>query len=1118
MARGHLCGAVWKEIDPERPHGTLEPPDSIPFVWTDSIAVPPGERPRFSPADLRTELVPSFPIEAPDMEWQAGEIPEPVLDAEALSEIWNPVELSEALRPLASGYRAWISQQEELLAIEPPDDQRLTEPCIAECRQVLERIEEAIGLLAADDNVRLAFCFANKAIALQSTWQRKRALKWRPFQLAFMLLNIPAIADPTNAHRQTCDLLWFPTGGGKTEAYLGLVAFTLALRRRRLSNHGGGVAALSRYTLRLLTIQQFRRAVGIVTACEFLRVDGLENPGQPVGWRPREASSDENFLWGGIRFSVGLWVGAGVTPNRLLGIGPIPTPSNRYYYYAGAIDILQGASRDYRGPNSRLQRLRNYHIEAAGEPAQLLSCPACGSILSVPDRQEEGLAPGKHTLHFPFSGEIAAPPTPGLVSYDAMHLTVDDVQTTRHGSSGFGTLSVTFTVQDGFTLSGSQVDQWWYQVIAPSLAKSIQLEAARPARPGYIILTYDNVQRNERQCDFDIYCPNPDCGLNQHAWAEQVPLRRDGMEQPGTSRGLTATGQTHELPLVSGYQWQIVPGVFGCNDDVQGTRISTRIPIPAMTVDDQTYHRCPSLVVATVDKFARLAYEPKAASLFGNVTHYHARWGYYREGVPPSWGSLPTTVSPHPPGIARGNPLTTAVSPFPPPDLILQDELHLIEGPLGSMVGLYETAIDALCRSSQEGRIVQPKYIASTATVRQAEAQVASLFDRTLTRFPPWASSSADRFFAREREIHPLESTHPGRLYVGICAPGRGAQTPIIRIWASLLQVSYDLWRENPSANTDRIFTLVGFFNAIRELAGALSLYRQDIPERIRFATTAGQPRSLDDDKKLELSGRATSTELPSLLQRLESKAPDAPDAVFCTSMFGTGVDVSRLGLMVVHGQPKTTSAYIQATGRVGRESGGLVVTFLRASRPRDLDHYEFFTGYHRALHRHVEAITLAPFSPRARERGLGPLGVTILRNASVIGTHPVAREWKIEQRLGSNYYSQAHYMGSHRHDPEVEQILQLMEDRAQAQPTGRRPLAGVVAAECGSELDCWAQLAREHPDNDRFVYAEPALLRPPERHVVLGDPQHRAHQLAQAYKNAPQSLREVEETTTFRT
>jgi hypothetical protein len=1121
LARGHLCAATWKAIDPERPHPVLPSPAEAPFTWTDAGTIPQTERAKFSPADARTELVPCYPLEAPQMEWEDAFGTSPVFDPAVLAETWQPDQLRKSLQPLVDAYRVWIGQQQRLASALSAANQSIVTTHLQQCGIVADRIQHAIDILAGDDDARLAFCFANQAIVIQADWARRRNFRWRPFQLAFILLNIPALADPFHPDRQICDLLWFPTGGGKTEAYLGLAAFTLALRRRRAGPmqqgdySGGGVGVLSRYTLRLLTIQQFRRALGIITACEVLRVQSLDVPGMPVGWRPRECPNTRSFLWGGMRFSIGLWVGGGVTPNNLLSVGPIPDPPNGMIFFAGAVDILQGARKGYDGPNQTLQRniRASRHVELNGEPAQVLTCPCCGAHLAVPD---EGFGAGQYTLHFVFQGGHAT--TPFLSQFRPQHaswLSIDKAVITPHMGTG-RTLSILFSIPSGKMLSARQIDEWWYQTIVPILGQDATLLAARPARPGYFILTYDNSLNNTHQCDFEIYCPDPVCPLNQHAWAEQVPLNRERDSAPPSSEGQWSMGlleseQTAALPTAPNMEWQEIPECFQYGER---RRISRRLPIPAYTVDDQVYHRCPSLVIATVDKFARLAFEPKAAALFGNVEYYHSRWGYYREGCLPAVNQLPATYQPHPSGYARNRPLHVPVSPFRSPDLILQDELHLIEGPLGSMVGLYEASVDLLCQHSTGNQVVIPKYVASTATVRQAEAQVQALFDRSLLQFPPSAISADDRFFARDQEIHPLESNRPGRLYVGICAPGKGAQTPIVRIWSFVLQSAWERWQINPGKEIDRFYTLVGYFNAIRELAGALSLYRQDIPERIGFRSPSAT-RQLEHS--LELSSRASSLNLPSMLERLKDEAPDAQDVVFATSMFGTGVDVDRLGLMVVHGQPKTTASYIQATGRVGRQGGGLVITFFRASRPRDLDHYEFFTGYHRALYRHVEPITVAPFSPRARERGLGPLSVILLRQARMLSGQPVDLDWRVQQRLSGGYYALAYRMSSHRYDAEVQAIPDLLEVRASHQPDGRRPPGGVTAQEAESELDRWAALAGQHSNPDRFVYNESPLLRIPQRDVVLGDAHHRALGLDEAYENAPNSLREVEETTGFK-
>lgn len=1129
FARGHMCGAMWKAIDPERPFESSERPSEAPFSWTDSGSIIEIERNKFTPADVRSELIPIYLIETPDMNWSEEFGQSPELRPERLAEIWEADQLRLALQPLVNGYRSWIEAQRNTLNQLDAIYQNVAQVHLQECDQVASRIQEAIEILCSDEDVRLAFCFANKAIDMQARWKNpQNPLSWRPFQLAFILLNIPSLASPTHPDRAICDLLWFPTGGGKTEAYLGLAAFVLGLRRLRAKHNdpgqdrtGAGVGVLSRYTLRLLTIQQFRRALGVITACERLRVMGAGN-GSQIGWQPSGCHRSDNLIWGGIRFSAGLWVGGGVTPNSMMSIGPMPIPGGTgFMMIAGALDILRGLRPDYDGPDSELvryvQQVRR-NLQTEGEPAQVTQCPCCQTPLAVSD---EGLGPGQHTLHFVYQGgNPTIPPITMLAPRRPLPaLVINSSNVFTHSSSAYRTVSINFSIPDGAYLSSQNVDDWWEQTIKPALGRNVQLQSARPSRPGYFILKYATNQGSYKQNDFDIFCPNPACELNQSLWAEQVPepREREGARTNVVRRRSTNSVHPSRMPdpvidLADGMLWQDVPEPFRLDD---GRKWSTRIPIPALTVDDQIYHRCPSLVISTVDKFARLAFEPKAASLFGNVSHYHSRWGYYREGCPPSDGSQQTNVREHPAGRAVGNPLHRDVHPFLPPELILQDELHLIEGPLGSMVGIFETAVDLLSQRVVDDHLAIPKYIASTATVRKAEAQVQSLFNRRLSQFPPSAVSSDERFFAYGTEAHPLDTRKPGRLYVAICAPGKGAQTPIVRIWSSLLQGSYNLSGRNPNDAIDPFWTLVGYFNATRELAGALSLYRQDIPERMESRAGVGA-RNLDESRRLELSSRASSMNLPALLQKLELPMPSAQDAVFATSMFGTGVDVDRLSLMVVHGQPKTTSSYIQATGRVGRRTSGLVISFFRASRPRDLDHYEFFTGYHRALYRYVEPVTVAPFSPRARERTLGPLTVVLLRQARMLNGIRVHEQWRVQQRMGSVFYSMANRMATARFDPEVMLIPDLFELRSDAQPIGRRPLPGTTLAETASELDRWRAIAALYQNPDQFVYHEPAVLRQPQRHVVLGDSQHRGR-FEEAFENAPQSLREVEETTGFK-
>jgi hypothetical protein len=414
---------------------------------------------------------------------------------------------------------------------------------------------------------------------------------------------------------------------------------------------------------------------------------------------------------------------------------------------------------------------------------------------------------------------------------------------------------------------------------------------------------------------------------------------------------------------------------------------------------------------------------------------------------------------------------------------------------------MYESAIGFLARA----RSSPIKYIASTATVRRAEDQVRAIFSVRLQTFPPQGLSIDDRFFVTDTpdaRIHPLDDELPGRLYVGVCCPGRGPLTPVVRIWARLLQTA---WENGDHPSIDPYWTLTGYFNAVRELAGVRALYRQDIPQRLRHiaGTSERGSRPCPQEHAQELSSRTESTDLPSVLEALNQRRPNAEDALLTTSMFGTGVDIPRIGLMVVHGQPKTTSSYIQSTGRVGRSRGALVVTFLRASRPRDLNHYEFFLGYHRQLHRFVEPITVYPFAPGVVERALGPVAVFALRNMA--GT---TIPWYQEGSASS--------MDTSRNTArEIPEFVEYIRSRAAEQPPAQSA-PNRVTQRLIQELDLWQQIA--HRNGQSLRYVEYTMGRSPRRAVVLGDPVHLYSTFEVVYQNAPQSLRDIEETAGFET
>ncbi len=701
-------------------------------------------------------------------------------DMEELADASDGEALACLLRPLVEAYRQWIEIKRQAIAHLPLDLQATATDHLRLCDEAADRVDGAIDLLRDDPVARGAFTFANRAMLLQrshSEWASARqddrehappsptiAGTWRPFQLAFILLTLRGIADPGHADRRLGDLLWFPTGGGKTEAYLGLAAFTMALRRLRPLpgfRTDAGATVLMRYTLRLLTIQQFQRASTLLCACEVIR------------------RADEE-RWGSRRFSIGLWLGRQATPNR------------------------------HEDSRRALTRLRADESDDRSNPCQLESCPWCGENLPRSDPQ--------------------------------------------------------IWIDDG--------------------------DAVRTR----------------------VFCPRAECEF---------------------------------------------------------TGLATDEGLPVVVVDEEIYRECPTLVIATVDKFAQMPWEGEVQALFGRVNRECSVCGFL------------TPDSKHPSTHKGGT--VRPCERLAPPDLIIQDELHLISGPLGTMVGLYETAVDALSRRSQNGHFIRPKVVASTATIRRAFEQIKSLFDRELRVFPPLGLEPEDSFFASE--IPPSETT-PGRLYLGVMAPGKSMKTALIRTSAALLSAGAGLAKEDANL-ADPYLTQVAYFNSLRELGGAVRLMDDDIRARLDQLDTRGLPKR-NRPIYAEMTSRVSSSEIPKLLRQLKTPH-NAPrdsdsllplDAVLASNMISVGVDVNRLGLMTVLGQPKTTAEYIQATSRVGRQrtGPGLVVTIYNWVRPRDLSHLERFEHYHATLYRHVEAVSVTPFSSRARDRGLAGTFVAMHR------------------------------------------------------------------------------------------------------------------------------------------
>jgi hypothetical protein len=839
--------------------------------------------------EVRSELMPHYEIPRID----PPSLSDNVLDLGELARVKSGVEMRDRLRPLVIGYENWIEQQRSGISSLGPDLQSVANNHLADCEVALARIRVGCDLLASDIEVFRAFQFANRAMLLQRShtkWSKQRRDdpdkaatqptidgEWRPFQIAFILLNLEGVANPMSKDRGLADLLWFPTGGGKTEAYLGLAAFTMALRRRRSIagfRTDAGLSVLMRYTLRLLTTQQFQRASTLVCACEILR---LQNP----------------QLWGDYRFAIGLWVGMKGTPN------------------------------DHDESRRSLARVQQDPQEEGANPCQLESCPWCG----------EAITPA----HYWTDGE------------------------------------------------------------------AVRTRVACP----------------RRECDF--------------------------------SRTHNPTG------------------------------------IPVLVVDEEIYRECPSMLIATVDKFAQMPWNGDTQSLFGFVTRECERCGFLTEATD------------HPAEHRRRGSKTSAYSVrvtgrLAPPDLIIQDELHLISGPLGTLVGLYESAVDFLSSRIHDGTHLLPKVIASTATVRRAFDQVQSVFFRTVRVFPPPGLEPGNSYFAEEQIV---TNAAPGRLYLGVCASGKSLKTAYVRVAASLLSSAAGLRSDSSSAEAYQ--TIVSYFNSLRELGGAIRLLDDDIPARLGQLAARQLPRR-GRPVYVELTSRIRQEQIPIVLGRLERRH-DTPrkdgdplplDVVLASNMISVGVDIDRLGVMTVTGQPKTTSEYIQATSRVGRQSWGpgLVVTIYNWSRPRDLSHYERFRHYHATLYRNVEAVSATPFSSRALDRGLRGTFVAMAR-------------------LGSGQLSSE--TGASRFDPQDPRILgitKLLEARALkvADPLAASITAGMLRG----LLDEWwgyrqspLRYGWRSPDPSKLP-TEDVLLRVPEGGYIGHWP-------------TPQSLREVEDTSEVR-
>lgn len=765
-------------------------------------------------------------------------------------------DLRSGLAPLVDGYGTWLDGQEADAAKLPGHLAQTAEIALFDAREAHKRLVVGLEHVASDPEALRCFQFMNRVMRDQRiasqvaaaraadatlsieqaqevvTRRGASAASWRPFQLAFILMQLGALTDPavpirSSEHQSKVELLFFPTGGGKTEAYLGLAAYTFAIRRRQgvVESADGpldgrdGIAVLMRYTLRLLTAQQFQRATALVCAAELAR-------------------RDDETTWGGDPFRIGLWVGTDVSPKRFEEADEQLTKANEFGRHR--LTVLQ------------IQR-----------------CPWCGTPIT------------------------------------AAHVKADATQ------------------RRVFVHCGDEL--------------------------------------------------------------ARCPFAKGGAVSEG---------------------------------------------LPVLTVDEEIYRLTPAFVIATVDKFARLAREGEAAALFGYVSRRCGRHGYVHADY------APCQVGSHPAKDVVPAATVVPVGRLRPPDLIIQDELHLITGALGTSVGLFEVAVETLSSwEKPDGSPVKPVIVASTATVRNAQDQVRGLYGRQLEIFPPQVLDIADTFFSQEV---PIDDDNPGRRYIGVSAQGVRLSSAEIRVSEVLLSAG-QLLLDKAGAAADPYMTLVGYFNATRELAGMARYIADDVQNRVKrprkdsgFPSRRGATFGLL--KTGELTSRIASSEIGTTLDHLglefdpdydtteaarqriadgkdgkkvarRGEAESPFDVVLATSMLQVGVDVQRLGLMLVVGQPKNTAEYIQASSRVGRDPSsrpGLVVSLSNWARPRDLAHFEQFRHYHETFYAQVEALSVTPYSPTSLARGIDGLLISAARviQASVSGGLSPEREaWRIRDQ-----------------------------------------------------------------------------------------------------------------------
>ena len=513
-------------------------------------------------------------------------------------------------------------------------------------------------------------------------------------------------------------------------------------------------------------------------------------------------------------------------------------------------------------------------------------------------------------------------------------------------------------------------------------------------------------------------------------------------------------------------------------------------PLPVLAVDEPIYRRLPAFLIATVDKFASLPWEARTGVLLGGADR-HDKSGFHGAAEP------------------RAGKLLER--PLLPPDLVIQDELHLISGPLGTMVGLYESVIDALCVRAAGDRSVRPKIVASTATARQARDQIQALFARRVTHvFPPPGPNRRNSFFARTMPVDAVA----GRRYLGIASPGRNPKVLMRRVWLALMGAAERAYRdagghENHDNPADPYMTVLGYFNSLRELGGARRILEEEVRNTIRQygqRRRLGEPHGLFRDRRtfsdvVELTSRVSTDRVADARRRLGRAfhETDRVDCAIATNMISVGLDIRRLGLMVVLSQPKTHAEYIQATSRVGRNARrpGLVVTLLNVHKPRDRSHYERFRHYHQTFYRSVEVSSVTPFSARALDRGLAGALVGLVRHAEAKLTPPAGVERLAEVRAGLE-------------ERLVESFRERVDRQSFANDAERADRIYSVCSRVADLLDSWCTVVEDyHADNVTVKYQQYEMKqgRPLLREMLDTEFESEDHRKFRANR----SLRDVE-------